>query len=833
MVAQKIGYTVQVAVLGLTGVLVSSGGISRESNAAQQNSEARVTVVASVSNNKSIVSSLPSRPIVPIPMDLECIELSVSTDSGDEIDEVKTIKGTNGTSHLAIWSNTEEALQDGSTISLETKFRKKGKNRAKKIQVSVRLMRGDELITVGVSTVRVPGPTFPSMMMDVPIVSTPGSSLTARFFGRNRKEGENHVDRSTASLRSVSFTEDPYRRYELEKDATLRVQIEAIPTTEYEEKTSGSKVTGSAQKQEVGVLLQTPSSDSGVSSISHTIYSGDEDSIATTETNERDTKFSPLNLASSPKSQNAVGGKPPMSDILLSVMSPKFKSPPLTPFSAQGSVKSKKMNASPAPSKFFGDAVSPTTAGNFQSILVPASEQTGEMKEDMLKRAIETLFPASPRSLNLDKLFVSPKSGIHHHDSEHQENHKESIRRTSSKQSNSVGQRDIVSKTTSIDNNFEHVNDDDSTGSTVSTLTNPKIQWNNKKQAGSYGSNSFEDENGNGKSERMSEKNIEDSLVKAIMSQFFCTAPNLSAFDKRKDARKEAVMVDRKEGKLPVIVNASDDEVSVGELTQATVEQMELSAKIHEKFPVSFGGKGLCSSMPQGDNMASHGSPAMIRASSRFLPKTLNGDHTNSGRQTSKNHEHSNNEISIFSAAFQSGVDAARSKLVDLGEKLRESAIDDDYSVSTTESNCENRDDVSFKSLEKRPVDHSSIPPRREGPLSTRPQSSNLRREGGEREGNSSQQGKDNVRSSSRKSAGFKRREQDSFNAPRENVPEELSHDDEASNDTFSLMSDEENNSDDSYVAESQEDDVPSRSAESVARSATASVARSAMTFTV
>ena len=313
----NVTYTVQLSVLGIDGITVSSGGGNyvRESGLGLGLGpdgagpipltliDEPVSAVASFSRGgRAPTTSGPSRPLSVSP---DGFDLTVDTsESGEE-----NYDDDRGTRHVAEWGSDPESGAVRSVVTIQLKLQRRGslKYEGKEVNVAVGLARCGETVLIGSSKLVVTGPV-PEMQFDLPLRPAAGGAVKTNggrgkrhsILGRNSYSpavllegaigaassfGTGIVLIGDAGRERVSFAYEPTRSYGLSDDATIRVRVSILKTKEYkislarEQEAARSML---AQQREMArvnrhaqplIIAGHLSNDSPISSISHTAFS--------------------------------------------------------------------------------------------------------------------------------------------------------------------------------------------------------------------------------------------------------------------------------------------------------------------------------------------------------------------------------------------------------------------------------------------------------------------------------------------------------------------------------------------------------------------------------
>ena len=252
-------HTVQVTVLGLNGITLT-GTNTREA-------AVETSAIVSFSRKKSIHASVPS-----------CNLINV----GEDRDQSDIRGKVHNSRYMTIWKYDDDTMTDGCLITFQTKLHKKKGTagfETRSFDVNVGLIQGSESISLGTSLLNITGPVH-GMQFDLPIRSLDAvsSKNEKNIFGRNGNG-------CTAPGTSVRFTSDSKTSFGLDSDASLRIHVAIMLTKHFDEKEKAKALHRSLLLNQMNmvaanyhsqpIVIDALSTDSPLSSISHTIYTND------------------------------------------------------------------------------------------------------------------------------------------------------------------------------------------------------------------------------------------------------------------------------------------------------------------------------------------------------------------------------------------------------------------------------------------------------------------------------------------------------------------------------------------------------------------------------
>ena len=394
-------HTVQVTVLGLNGITLTG------TNTKEAAVETSATV--SFSRKKSIYASVPS-----------CNLINV----GDDCDKSDTRGKVNHSRYMTVWKYDDDTMTDGCLITFQTKLHKKKGTagfETRSFDVNVGLIQGSENISLGMSLLNITGPVH-GMQFDLPIrsVDTASRKNEKNIFGRNGNNvtTSERIGQSSDARKSIQFTSDPKTTFGLDSDASLRIHVAIMLTKHFDEKEKAKALHRSLLLNQMNmvaanyhsqpIVIDAMSTDSPLSSISHTIYTNDMSSHPEDRSNSTKRSNKSKQHTNQGISSNRLKQVPPLSENRLLVnqgtesksnSSHHSKRPPLPIVnSSLKHVNDEKVTVSTHAS----------TSTNQESMSEDESNSNNKKKSFSLKKAISRFSPkhvncAGPQAVALQR----------------------------------------------------------------------------------------------------------------------------------------------------------------------------------------------------------------------------------------------------------------------------------------------------------------------------------------------------------------------------------------------------------------------------------------------
>lgn len=296
-----VSHTVQLTVLGVDGITVSCRTSGADSVGTFGENVFPVSAFVSFSRHKTAVKTLPSKPLGASP---EGIELNISESYSDDEYVPPSNQNQSGMRHVALWPFNEDAMWQGSQVTMQVKLHKKGDSFERKdVEVTVGLLCGGETALLGTSSLNITG-CVPNMQFDLPLIRANGYERNEKrniFGGWSTPKGGTHRTgnygigmlsrRDSQQDDLLTFSSDESRGYDLAADATLRVLVSVVLTKDFNHLAKEQEAARNiilqqmamAQANHLGqpVIVNNLSNESPMSSISHTVFSslGDAASV--------------------------------------------------------------------------------------------------------------------------------------------------------------------------------------------------------------------------------------------------------------------------------------------------------------------------------------------------------------------------------------------------------------------------------------------------------------------------------------------------------------------------------------------------------------------------